>query len=244
MTDETHAHEHIHGQGHGHGHGHGTSDLTEHEVRELFEPASWDQRYAAGGAVFSRNPNRQVVVETEGLTPGTALDVGCGEGGDAVWLAGQGWQVTGTDFSAVALARCAALAAERGVADRTEWRLADARTWQADGEQWDLVSSQFIHLPDGGMPDLVRRLAAAVAPGGTLLVVGHHPRDRESGLRWSVDDILSEPEDLLPGLDGSGAGAEAWDVRTEVRTREERGPDGEPLTVRDSVLVARRPVAD
>ncbi len=194
--------------------------------------------------MFSRNPNRQVVVEAEGLTPGTALDVGCGEGGDAVWLAGRGWQVTGTDFSAVALERCAALAAERAVADRTEWRQADARTWQADGEQWDLVSSQFIHLPDGGMPDLVRRLAAAVAPGGTLLVVGHHPRDRESGLRWSVDDILFEPEDLLPGLDMTGPGAAEWDVRTEVRTREEGGPDGDALTVRDSVLVARRPVAD
>ena len=243
MTHDNHStdhdHDHSHDHDHGHDHGHGTSGLTEGEVRALFEPASWDERYGAGGAVFSRNPNRQVVVETEGLTPGTALDVGCGEGGDAVWLAERGWKVTGTDFSAVALERCAALAAERGVTDGTEWRQADARTWQADGDQWDLVSSQFIHLPDGAMPGLVRRLAEAVAPGGTLLVVGHHPRDIESGLRWSIDGILFEPEELLAGLDD-----DAWEVRTEVRTREERSPAGDLLTVRDSVLVARRPVAN
>ena len=171
-----------------------------------------------------------MVVETEGLTPGTALDVGCGEGGDAIWLARQGWRVTGTDFSAVALERCAGLADEAGVADRTEWRQVDARSWQSDGEQWDLVSSQFIHLSDGGMPDLVRRLGDAVAPGGTLLVVGHHPSDLETGLRWSINDILFAPEDLVPGLD-----ADAWDVRTEVRVREEH-----EVTVRDSVLVAHR----
>ncbi len=145
--------------------------------------------------------------------------------------------MTGTDFSAVALDRCAALAERAGVADRTEWRQADARTWQPDGERWDLVSSQFIHLSDGGMPDLVRRLGDAVAPGGTLLVVGHHPSDLETGLRWSINDILFTPEDLLPGLD-----ADAWDVRTEVRAREEHSHDGDPgtVTVRDSVLVARR----
>ena len=227
MTNEKHDH--------GIGHGHDTTALSEEEIRALFEQPAWDERYREKEALFSRNPNPQVVAETERLTPGTALDVGCGEGGDAVWLAGRGWQVTGTDFSGVALERCAALAAQAGVADRTEWRRADARTWTPDGEQWDLVSSQFIHLSDGGMPDLVRRLGDAVAPGGTLLVVGHHPSDLDTGLRWSVDHILFSPEDLLPGLD-----ADAWDVRTEVRVREERHRGSEPVTVRDSVLVARR----
>ena len=229
MTNEKHRH--------GGGHGPDTTELTDDEIRALFEQPAWDERYRASDAVFSRNPNRQVVVEAEGLTPGTALDVGCGEGGDAIWLAGRGWRVTGTDFSAVALDRCAALARQAGVGDRTEWRQVDARTWQPDGERWDLVSSQFIHLSDGGMPDLVRRLGDAVAPRGTLLVVGHHPSDLETGLRWSIDDILFTPEDLLPGLE-----ADAWDVRTEVRTREEHSHDGGPgtVTVRDSVLVARR----
>ena len=220
---------------HGSGHGPDVSALSEEEIRALFEQPAWDERYRGQAALFSRNPNRQVVTETEHLGPGTALDVGCGEGVDAVWLAGRGWRVTGTDFSAVALDRCAALAAEAGVADRTEWRQADARTWQPDGEQWDLVSSQFIHLSDGAMPDLVRRLGDAVAPGGTLLVVGHHPSDLETGLRWSVDDILFAPDALLPGLD-----PDAWELRTEVRSREEPGPEGDPVTVRDSVLVARR----
>ena len=229
MTNEQHRH--------GGGHGPDTSQLTEEEIRALFEQPAWDERYRAKESLFSLNPNRQVVTEIEGLMPGTALDVGCGEGGDAIWLARHGWRVTGTDFSPVALDRCAALAEEAGVTDRTEWRQSDARTWQPDGEQWDLVSSQFIHLSDGGMPDLVRRLGDAVAPGGTLLVVGHHPSDLDTGLRWSVDHILFSPEDLLPGLD-----ADAWDVRTEVRTREEHSHDGDPgtVTVRDSVLVARR----
>ena len=225
MTNE----KHDHGSS---GHGPDTSELTEEEIRALFEQPAWDERYRAKDALFSGNPNRQVVAETEGLTPGTALDVGCGEGGDAIWLAGRGWRVTGTDFSAVALDRCAALAERAGVADRTEWRQADARTWQPDGEQWDLVSSQFIHLSDGGMPDLVRRLGDAVAPGGTLLVVGHHPSDLETGLRWSINDILFTPEDLLPGLDAGRLG----------RPHRGPGPRGATTasTVRDSVLVARR----
>ena len=176
-----------------------------------------------------------MVAETEGLTPGTALDVGCGEGGDAVWLAGRGWRVTATDFSAVALERCAALAEQSGVADRIEWRQADARTWQPDGEQWDLVSSQFIHLSDGGMPDLVRRLGDAVAPGGTLLVVGHHPSDLETGLRWSVNDILFAPDDLAARASTPTPGTSA---RRCGPAR--RATTAMPSTVRDSVLVARR----
>jgi SAM-dependent methyltransferase len=163
------------------------------------------------------------------------LDVGCGDGADAIWLAGRGWRATGLDFSAVGLERASARAVESGVSDRTDWRRADARTWQPDGEQWDLVASHFIHLPGGGMTGLVRRLAEAVAPGGTLLVVGHHPRDLETGLRWAVDDVLFSPEDLLPGVDDA-----AFDVRTEVRSREEGRPGVAPQTVHDSVLVARR----
>jgi len=217
------------------GHGHGAAGLTDDEIRALFEPSAWDERYRDKRSVWSGNPNAQLVAETSGLAAGTALDVGCGDGVDAIWLAGRGWRATGLDFSAAGLERAAALAAEAGVSDRTDWRQADARTWRADGDRWDLVTSHFIHLPGGGMTGLVGRLADAVAPGGTLLVVGHHPRDLETGLRWSVDDVMFAPEDLLAGLDTAG-----WDVRTEVRTRQEGRPGVDPQTVHDSVLVARR----
>lgn len=98
---------------------------------------------------------------------------------DTIWLAERGWPVTGIDFSTVALERAAKHAATAGVGEHTEWRHVDVRTFdpgpEGSGERWDLVMSQFMHPPDGAMVDLTRRLAAAVAPGGALLVVGQHP---------------------------------------------------------------------
>lgn len=209
---------------------------------EWFEQPWWEERYAARGPVWSGHVNPQLAVEAAGLEPARALDVGAGEGGDALWLAERGWQVTALDFAQAALASGRAAAEERGLSDRTAFRWADARTWQPGEERWDLVTSQFLHLPGGGMVDVVRRLAAAVAPGGTLLVVGHHPDDLRTGLRHGRAEWLFAPEDLLAALDGDGDAA--WDVRTEVRDRLEGGDDhghGEaPTAVRDSVLVAHR----
>jgi SAM-dependent methyltransferase len=215
-------------------HAHGHEDLTPEQFRALFEQPSWEERYAAQDAVWSGNPNPQLVAEVTGPAPGRALDVGSGEGADVIWLAAHGWQATGLDFSRVALERAAAHAESAGVADRVRWQHGDVRTF-AEPASYDLVSSQYMHLPDGGMLDVVRRLAAAVAPGGTLLVVGHHPRDRETGLRWSFDGVAFTPEDLAPALD-----PDAWDVRTDVRERSAVGPEGDPVTVRDSVVRATR----
>jgi len=225
------------GHGHGHGHGHGSSGPqpeSEEELQALFEQPSWEERYASKPAVWSGNPNPQLVAEVTGVAPGRALDIGSGEGADVIWLAQQGWRVTGLDFSRVALERAAAHAEEAGVAAATEWRHADLRTWSPGEERWDLVTSQFMHQPHGGMVGIVRTLAEAVAPGGTLLVVGHHPGDVDTGLRWSIGQALFTPDDLLPALH-----ADAWDVVTEVRERTVPGPDGDPVVVRDSVLVAR-----
>ena len=138
------------------------------------EPDAWDVRYA--DRVWSGHVNPRLPERAAGLTPGRALDVGCGEGADVLWLAAQGWDVTGMDFSAAGLARAAQHAEEAGVADRTHWRREDVRTWQPDGT-WDLVTSHYLHLAEEAMPDAVGRLATAVAPGGTLLVVLHHPED-------------------------------------------------------------------
>src|SRR5829696_3906806 len=106
---------------------------TEGDAAEMFEPASWEERYSGERKVWSGNPNPQLVAEASALTPGTALDVGCGEGGDVIWLAQQGWKVTGADFSAQGLARAAAHAEQAGVADRTDWRQVDARAFDAGG---------------------------------------------------------------------------------------------------------------
>ena len=174
------SHDHEHEQNHG---GHG--EIT----REHFEQSSWDERYAGDGRTWSGRPNAVLVAEASDLAPGRAVDLGCGEGGDAIWLAERGWQVTAIDFSEAGLRKAAEHAAERGVADRIEFRQADLRTWTPEGEQWDLVTSCFLHLLDDGMLEATRQMAEAVAPGGTLLVAGHHPDDEHTGLRWSMPGV-------------------------------------------------------
>lgn len=202
-------------------------------TREHFEQPSWDERYAGDGRTWSGRPNAVLVAEASGLAPGRAVDLGCGEGGDAIWLAGRGWQVTGIDFSRAGLARAAAHASEVGV-EGIEWRQADLRAWAPEGERWDLVTSHFLHLLDDGMLEATRRMAGAVAPGGTLLVVGHHPDDSHTGLRWSMPGVLLTAEQLAPALD-----ADRFDVRVEARRRTETH-QGEEHAVTDAVLVAVR----
>ena len=132
----------------------------------------WDERYGSATTIWSGNPNPHLVARVADLRPGTALDVGSGEGADAIWLAEQGWQVTGIDVSMVALERAAQLAAAAGqdVADRITWQQADILTWDPAPRQFDLVSAQFMHLPRSAREVVYRRLAAAVRPDGSLLM--------------------------------------------------------------------------
>lgn len=200
----------------------------------LFERPAWEERYS-GDKVWSGRVNVQLAAEAADLPPGRALDVGCGEGGDALWLAERGWQVTASDFAQAALARVTEHAADAGVGDRVETRLLDVRTFEPDGETWDLVTAHFVHLPDGGMVDVVRRLASAVAPGGTLLVVGHAPSDVHSGLRHGHDSFMHTADQLLPAL------GEQWQVEVcESRPRTQPHPEtGEEIAIADAVLRAR-----
>ncbi|PVG84189.1 SAM-dependent methyltransferase [Nocardioides gansuensis] len=135
-----------------------------------FDKASWDEHYRHPGHDHHGHgrPHPQLVAAASTLTPGSALDSGCGEGADALWLAEQGWRVTAVDISTTALAR----ARTRPGADRVEWVEADLAAWAPDAA-YDLVSSQFVHVPEGGYDSYYRALAGAVAPGGTLLVAGH-----------------------------------------------------------------------
>ena len=202
---------------------------------ELFERPAWEERYS-GDKVWSGKVNVQLQAEAASLAPGRALDVGCGEGGDAIWLASRGWDVTASDFADAALARVAEHAAEAGVGDRVATRRFDVRTFEPDGETWDLVTAHFLHLPDGGMVDVVRRLATAVAPGGTLLVVGHDPGDLATGLRHGHRSFMHTADQLLPAL------GDEWEVEVcESRSRTQAHPGtGEEVAVADAVLRARR----
>ncbi len=201
----------------------------------FFERPAWEERYS-GDTVWSGRVNVQLAAEAPSLTPGRALDIGCGEGGDAIWLASQGWAVTAVDFADAALVRTTKHAEDAGVADRIATRRVDVRTFEPAGETWDLVTSHFFHLPDGGMPDVVRRLASAVAPGGTLLVVGHHPEDLATGLRHGHNTFMFTPEELLPAV------PEGFEVEVcEARPRTQAHPHtGEQIAVADSVLRVRR----
>ncbi|MFJ6213877.1 class I SAM-dependent methyltransferase [Streptomyces sp. NPDC092296] len=196
----------------------------------------WDARYARSDRIWSGEPNTTLIRETADLTPGTALDLGCGEGADAVWLAGRGWRVTATDVSRVALDRAAGHAAAAGVADRIDWQRHDlAESFPAGA--FDLVSAHFLHSPGIPREQILRTAAAAVAPGGVLLVVGHAgPPPWEHGPEQEVD--LPTPLELLAALD---LPRDRWEVLvSEEHERIQQGPDGKPATRVDNTLGLRR----
>jgi SAM-dependent methyltransferase len=215
-------------------HPHEHQDDHEHFDPELIASQEfWDQRYS-GEPVWSGNVN-PVLAEVAGrLQPGTAFDMGCGEGGDALWLAARGWTVTGADVSPVVLARCAAEAERRGLADRTRWQHVDALVWEPT-EQYDLVSAQFAHLLPEPRKRLHRRLAQAVRPGGTLLVVGHHVDDMVAGHRPFPREMFPTAEEMAAVLDPA-----QWEIDASAPQRQGRVGDGELTTLTDAVLRAVR----
>ncbi|MGH9102794.1 MAG: class I SAM-dependent methyltransferase [Acidimicrobiales bacterium] len=210
-------------------------DARRHEDDKApFEPSDWDERYSGEATVWSGNPNAQLVGLVTGLPVGTALDVGCGEGGDVIWLARQGWRVTGADFSVSGLNRAARRAEHAGVADQTDWWQVDARTFAAGERRYDLVTTHFLHPPDGGMVEVAGRLAAAVAPGGHLLIVGHAPSERSARLSPSRHRAMFVADELLPALPDDFV---VLVVEQRPRTATH---DGKQIQVEDSTLFARR----
>jgi SAM-dependent methyltransferase len=196
----------------------------------------WDARYRESEQIWSGNPNDVLVREVSGLEPGRALDLGCGEGADAIWLARQGWRVTAVDVSGVALERAARHASETGVADRIDWQRHDLAASFPAGS-FELVSAHFLHSRDA-MPreEILRNAASAVVRGGVLLVVGH------AGFPpWEHDhaDVrFPTPQEVLADLhlpEGE------WEVQTcEEHERTQTGPDGRPATRTDNTLKVRR----
>lgn len=199
----------------------------------------WEGFYQDHDRLWSGNPNPLLVREVASLTPGTALDLGCGEGADAIWLAEQGWQVTAVDVSATVLRRAAAHAVEAGIPDSIVWARHDLSHSFPVG-LFDLVSAHFFHSPVAPADErekILRRAADAVAPGGLLLIVSHAgwpswvetpPFEYHFPTTSEVLDSLDLPRD-------------GWHVELEdLIERELTGPDGQPGRGADAVLRVRR----
>jgi SAM-dependent methyltransferase len=152
-----------------------------------FDRSFWEERWSRvlrehADRVADRAPNAHLCAEVGKLGPGFALDAGCGHGSDTLWLAARGWQVTAVDFSATALAhaRSTAEAVGADVAERIDWVEGDLATWTPQPGHYDLVACLYVHVA-GSVEEMVRRMAAGVAPGGTLFLVGHRPVDPATG---------------------------------------------------------------
>lgn len=195
----------------------------------------WNEMYLSRERVWSGEPNGVLVTEVAALPPGRALDVGCGEGADALWLARRGWQVTATDISHVALARAAEASAAAGLTSEVTWTHADLLTAAPPAGGFDLVSMQYFPVPRQHHRTGLRALIEAVATGGTLLVAHHDLADmsRHPGHSPELSDYY-QPGEIIALLDDS------WTVLVdETRPRASPAPAG-THHIRDTVLLARR----
>jgi ubiquinone/menaquinone biosynthesis C-methylase UbiE len=161
----------------------------------------WDERYGTEELIWKAEPNRFLVEELDALPPGRALDVACGEGRNAVWLASKGWRVTGADFSRAGLAKAQRLATDRGV--EVTWVEADVVEWRPPTASFDLVVVMYLHLPAEQRRRALAHAAAALAPGGVLLVVGHDTSNLLKGTGGPQDPaVLFTPEEIVEELSG------------------------------------------
>ena len=152
-----------------------------------YDRDSWEERWSRalgehGDRLAQRPPNAHLTAEVGDLPAGRALDAGCGHGSDTLWLAARGWQVTAVDFAATALAHARSTAEAMGpdVAERVDWVEADLEAWAPERDAYDLVACLYVHVA-GSLEEMVWRMAAGVAPGGALFLVGHRPIDPATG---------------------------------------------------------------
>ena len=212
--------------------------MTEHKrpessVRGGFAREDWNARYAASELLWTAEPNRRFANEVEDLEPGRALDLACGEGRNAVWLAERGWRTTGVDFSDVALAKAERLAASRGV--EVDWVHADVVEHEPERGAFDLVAVLYLQLPHEQLAEVLRTSVGALAPGGTLVVLGHDTTNLTHGHGGPRDaSVLFTPEDVVPHLEGLVV------ERAEKVPRTVALEHGEATAI-DALVRARRP---
>jgi SAM-dependent methyltransferase len=209
-----------------------------HDAPAVLDAGFWNERYRSSHQVWSGDPNPQLVSEVAHLPAGRALDVGCGEGADAIWLASRGWHVVAVDISDVALERAAhhAQALDHSAFTRIEWHQADLLAEPPGPASFDLVSCQFMQLPPEPRAQLFTAVINAVSPGGTLLVVGHHPSDLGTGVRRPpMAELFYTGDDIAALLD------DTWTVvANDARPRPATTPAGVEVTVHDALLRATR----
>jgi SAM-dependent methyltransferase len=198
---------------------------------------TWDRRYAEAQYIWTATPNRFLVEETAELGPGRALDLACGEGRNAVWLAERGWQVTGVDFSEVALDKARRLAEDRGVSG--EWIASDLLGYTPASQAFDLVLVFYLQIPEQERRVVLRRAADAVAPGGTLLIVAHDSANLTDGYGGPQDPrVLHSAPDIVADLSGS-----ALDVERAEQVHRPVAVGGEERIALDALVRASRPAS-
>jgi SAM-dependent methyltransferase len=197
------------------------------------DATAWNQRYAGSEMVWSAEPNRFVAEVVEPWPVGRALDMACGEGRNAIWLARLGWQVTAADFSDVAIDKARRLGAANGV--DVDWRIADATGAIVEPDSIDLVVICYLQLPDHQMVDVATQAVTSLAPGGAVVVVAHALANLADGVGGPQDPaVLPTPERIeqwFAGLDIERSGHVARPVDTPEGTRD----------AIDALVVARRP---
>ncbi|MBP1326239.1 SAM-dependent methyltransferase [Leucobacter exalbidus] len=226
-------------------HNHGEHAATETTAT----PAEfWEQRYAESGQIWSGRVNHTLAQVASAWQPGRSLDLGCGEGGDALWLAEQGWAATGIDLSPTAVARAHAEAAARGL-ENARFVAADLQDWvdfgpriDATPDGFDLITASFMQSPvELPRERILQAATARLTQGGRLMILSH-----AAAPPWAKNhpgEFLSPVGELaLLGIDDAGSGPTGdWTIEiAEVRERQATGPDGHQHRLDDTVVVVRR----
>jgi SAM-dependent methyltransferase len=218
-----------------------------HDPRHHTEPTPedptrfWERRYAESQQVWSGRVNPVLADLVAGFSPGRALDLGCGEGGDSLWLAQQGWEVTAVDISTVAIARGQDAATQAGIEpERLHWVAADLTDWTPSSD-YELVSAFFLQSPvELDRSRILRAAANRIVPGGHLLIVSHAaPPPWASGLSGHDHHRVS----LTPQQEVEALGAREGDwehMIVETRQRTATGPDGQVGVLDDAIVLLRR----
>lgn len=197
---------------------------------------TWNERYANKEMVWSAEPNRLFADIVGELPAGRALDLGCGEGRNALYLAENGWDVTGVDYSDAGIEKARRLAEHRDVA--VDFRVADAGEIRLEPRSFDLVAVVFLHTGASERDHWLPQAIAAVADGGTFVYIGHDPANIESGVGGPQDPSV------LPGVDAISAALTGFAIeRADVYRRpvgEDPGHGGDGGVALDTVVVARR----
>ena len=194
----------------------------------MTDATGWDERYLASPQLWSRGPNTFVADRLAEATPGTGLDLACGEGRNAIWLSSLGWDMTGVDFSQVAIDRA------RSVDPTGKWVVADVAEWEPDG-QFDLVLIAYLHLPPAVMRPLLMRAAGWLAPGGEIFLIGHDRSNLDEGyggpqdptVLWNVHEMV----DFFPEMRVIEAGVADRPVES----------DGDIVFAKDALVRLRLP---